>query len=162
MSGFILNPDNLTGQSAASSSKSLQDIANQTLNLAPGVAPGQVTPAQQKVLAQKQQDANSAWAQYYHNLGLSSVPFDPEALVASNIGATAAGWSNQDVKNSLSSLNLSSQAYNEYLKDEQVQQAQTMKLLVTAAAVFGSIISGGTLAPVLLPAAAIYDEQPTQ
>lgn len=145
-----------------SSASALQTIANQTLNLAKPVTPGAVTPQQQEVLNQEKSSGQSMWADYYKGLGLSTIAFNPDALVNSTIAATTAEWSQQDTSNALSALNLSSTDYNQYLKDEQVANEQSMKLIFTAAAVVGSIVSGGTLAPVLLSSAAAMDAQPSQ
>ena len=145
---------------ALQSAAPLQTIATQLTAAAPVTAPGQVTPQQQAILDQKQAQAQSTWGQFMHSLHMSAVAANPDQAISNLMQVTEAQWSVEDTQVGLRALGLASQDYNEYLKIQAEQKSQTMKLLFTAGAIAGSIISGGTLAPVLLSSAAIYDSTP--
>lgn len=128
----------LFGSSASESNAALQQIAGLATNAAqtamPG-GPGQVNANQKKTLAALKGSANSAWDQYFRGLGLDAASQGYHGSVNALLGTAQATWSQQDALAGLSALNVSSQAYNQYLKNQQTENDQTMKLLESAAVI---------------------------
>ena len=144
--------------SDSGASTTLQTIANQTLTAAKPVSPGAVTTNQQAQLNKLKSAGLSTMQQYYQGLGLKAASFNPEGYINQNILATQAAWSVEDTKNALDALNLSSNTYNTYIKDQLEQEQQNMKLVLTAAAIVATIVSFGAAAPTVAAAGASAGE----
>jgi|SRR5579859_665885 len=105
-----------TGPMPSKQETLLGQLAGLALSYGQGVAPGQVNGQQQQVLSAWRNNAQSDYAQFMANQGLSTIASNPGVLFNEELATAQSQWSMEDAKGALSMLGLSAKDWDEYQK----------------------------------------------